>query len=140
MGWRSSRIGPTRNDGDDLYHRTPEDFILQLEGYQLLELGGLIAVHRLPEIPVALQAKPEIGWHTKSPCQSEGRIWRYRAASFNDLIEPRKGNAKTSSEGRLGETQGFDELGSQHFSWIRWSPLGRQAARDRRACPLSGSR
>ena len=42
---------------------------------------------RRKEIPVALQAEPEIRRHAKDPSRSQDRIGRYRSA-LDDLVEP----------------------------------------------------
>ena len=39
---------------------------------------GFGTIHRVPQIPVALQAKPEIGGHTHHPSQAQSRIRRHR--------------------------------------------------------------
>ena len=42
---------------------------------------------RRKEIPVALQAEPEVRRHAKDPSRSQDRIGRYRSA-LDDLVEP----------------------------------------------------
>ena len=55
----------------------------------------------VPEIPVQLQAEPEIRAHSGHLGEAERRIWRDASFLTNDLIEPREGDAEADGESRL---------------------------------------
>jgi len=70
-----------------------------LRGSELFYFGVLLALHRIPEIPVELESKSKLRGHSQYPGQSERRIGGDATSSFNNLIEAGKGN--TESHGKV---------------------------------------
>ena len=93
--------------------------------FQPINLICFRTVHRMPKIPILLQAQPEIRGHTQNTGKAQGRIRSYRTSAFNNFVQPRVRNAQATSEFCLCKPQRLDEFLEKHLSGMcRWTITG----------------
>src|SRR5882724_5998751 len=115
----------------------PRPSALPPQGYELLDRRGILAVHGVPQVPILLQAKPEVRRHPENSRQSKRGVERDRSFSPNDLVEPRKGDSEADCKRRLTDPERFQELLQQHFPRMRRRQMTREAALAESGSPLS---
>ena len=99
--------------------------------WQGIELGDSLrrpAVHRVPEIPILLQAEPEVGRHADHSRQPQGRIGCDPTLAANDFVQPRKGDSQPHRQCRLGDPERFEELLEQHLAGMSRRTPARQCS------------
>src|SRR5262249_33999533 len=93
---------------------------------KLLDPLRLRRVHRMPEIPVLLQAEPEVGRHAQHSSQSQRGVGRDATLPVNHLVQARIGHANPLGEIRLAHTQRLEKLLQQHLAGMRRRTVSRQ--------------
>lgn len=59
----------------------------------------------MPEIPILLEAQPEVGAHTRHARKAKRRIRRNAALRVDYLVQPRERNSETNRERGLSNSQ-----------------------------------
>lgn len=82
-----------------------------IERRELLYFVGSVAVHRVPQIPVALQTEPEVSGHAEYSGQAQCRVRCHRPTSLDNFVETWKRHAEARGESRLSDPQRLEKLG-----------------------------
>lgn len=98
-----------------------------------------LAMHRVPQVPILLQAEPEIGRHPDNLSESQRRIRCHPALAPRDFVQSRKRNPKPNRQGLLTDPKRLDKLFEQHLARMCWGRFfGSRRATNRRGVRSRG--
>jgi hypothetical protein len=109
------------------------------ERFEALDLSRLVAVHGMPQVPVLLQAEPEVGRHADDPGQPQGRVGRDAALAAHDFVQPRERDVHPLGKLRLRDRQRHEKFFAQHLARVSRRPVPRQSARHQIATAFAAS-
>ena len=95
------------------------------EWFKSLNLGCLIAVDCVPEVPVLLQTEPEIGRHSDHSLESQRGIGSDASLAADDFVQAWEGYAESLGKLRLRDLERDQEFITEHLAGMRWRPMTR---------------
>ncbi len=88
------------------------------EGLKPSDLLRSIRPHCVPQIPILLQPKPEIGAHPGNTGQAESGVGCNGPPAIDYFVQAREGDVQSRSECGLGDPEGLEEFFEQHFAGV----------------------
>ncbi len=100
---------------DTLNPLTPGALPGSAERLQDPDGGSALAPHRVPQVPVLLEAQPEVRPHPQHPLQPQRGVGGHAPFPAHDLVQTGERDPKTDGEGGLADPQRPEELLDQPF-------------------------
>ena len=84
----------------------------------ILDLGGLIRVHRVPEVDCLLEIEPELGLSAGKLTEAECGIRGHGSLPVHDLIHPGIGNSEAPRGVLLGDSKRDQKVLEEDLTWV----------------------